>query len=148
MDDSLVVRRLDGLGDLRGNPERIFQWNWPQLNAIGERRSLDEFQDERLDGPAEAGPHVFRYLLEVVDRGDVWMIQRRENLRLAVKAREPVWIGRECVRQDLQRDIAIQLRIPGAIHLTHAACADRSDDFIRSEAGTWTQRHVMETGGL
>ena len=39
------------------------------------------------------------------------------------------------VGQDLERDIAIQLRVARAIDLSHAAFADRRGDFVDAEAG-------------
>jgi hypothetical protein len=39
------------------------------------------------------------------------------------------------VRQDLQRDIAIELRIAGTVDLTHASFADLGRDFVDAEAG-------------
>ena len=71
---------------------------------------------------------------EAVDARDVRMIQRREDLRFALEAREAIGIVRERVRQDLDRDVAIQLRVARAIDLAHAACADRGDDFVDAEA--------------
>ena len=44
-------------------------------------------------GPAKAGPYVWWIILETVDDGDVRVVQRREELRLALKTREPVGIG-------------------------------------------------------
>jgi hypothetical protein len=39
-------------------------------------------------------------------------------------------------REDLERDIPIQLRVVRAIDLTHAAGAKRRDDLVRAEAHT------------
>ena len=64
------------------------------------------------------------------------MVQRGEQLRLALETREAVRIGREEVGQDLQRDVAIEPRIARAIHLAHAARADERDDFVGAEART------------
>ena len=63
------------------------------------------------------------------------MVQRGEDLRFALEAGEPIGIGREHVRQDLDRDIAPELRIARAIDLAHAAGPDQGGDFIRAEAG-------------
>ena len=46
-----------------------------------------------------------------VDLRDVGMIQRCEHLRLPPEAGEAIGVGRERVGKDLQRDIAIQLRV-------------------------------------
>ena len=47
-----------------------------------------------------------------------------ERLRFAREPREPFGIAGERVGQDLDRDVAIELRIARAIHLAHAAGAD------------------------
>ena len=83
-------------------------------DPIRKRRAFDEFQDERVRA---AG------IFEAVDGGDVRMVERREHLRFAWNRakRSP---SRVKPRQNLQRDVAIQLRIPRPIDLSHAACAD------------------------
>ena len=55
-------------------------------------------------------------------------------LRLALKPREPLRIGGERLGQDLDRDVAIQLRVARAIDLAHAAGAERRQDLVRAEA--------------
>ncbi len=52
------------------------------------------------------------------------MIQRREELRLALEARQPIGIAGEEVGQDLERDVAPEPRVAGAKHLSHAAGAN------------------------
>ena len=42
---------------------------------------------------------------------DVRMVQRGERLSLRAEARQPVRVSREGVGQDLDRDVAIQLRV-------------------------------------
>ncbi len=61
----------------------------PVRDAIGERRSVDQLQHERLQR--------LRFF-EAVDRGDVRMIQRRQDLRFPLEAREPIGIEREQFR--------------------------------------------------
>jgi hypothetical protein len=67
------------------------------------------------------------------------MVQRGEHFRFALKARESVVIRRQCRRQDLDRDLALQLRVGGAIDLSHPAFADRRGDFVDAETGTGCQ---------
>ena len=77
------------------------------------------------------------------------MIQRGEDLRFALEAGEAIGIAGEGIRQNLERDVAIQLRIARAIHLAHAAGAKGREDFVRAEAGAWSegQRLVDYIGG-
>jgi hypothetical protein len=72
------------------------------------------------------------------------MIQRRQHLRFAMKAREPIGVGCKCGRQNLQRDVTIELRIARAVDLTHAACTNGGDDFVWSEATAGTERHTLQ----
>ena len=80
-------------------------------NDVGERRPFDQFEDQRLD--------AVRFL-ESVDRRDVRMIERREDLRFALEPRETFGVLREEIRQHLQRDVTIELRVAGAIDFAHA----------------------------
>jgi hypothetical protein len=61
------------------------------------------------------------------------MIERGEELRLAFKPRQPVTVRGERFGQDLDRDVALQLRVARAIHLAHAARAERGHHFVRAE---------------
>jgi len=46
--------------------------------------------------------------------------QRREDLCFALEPREPVMIGRDRRREDLARDLPLQLRVGRAIDLAQA----------------------------
>jgi hypothetical protein len=72
---------------------------------------------------------------------DVWMIERRQRLRFARESRQAIGIAGKGVRQDLQRDLTIELRVPRAVDLAHPARADRRDDFVRAETGASGQGH-------
>src|SRR4029450_4784032 len=76
------------------------------------------------------------YTLESIYRGDVGVIERRQQLCFALEPRTPVGVARESRRQNLDGDIPFQLRVKGTVDLTHSACANQGDDFVRSEAGT------------
>jgi hypothetical protein len=71
------------------------------------------------------------------------MIQRSENLRFPLEAREPIRIEREQFGQDLQRDITIELGVPRAIHLAHAARAKGASDFVRADSGAGSKAHAL-----
>ena len=68
----------------------------------------------------------------------------------ACKPGQAIGIAGEGIRQDLQRDVPIQLRVARAIHLPHAAFADLRADFVDAEAGAWGkgQSAVDYTGGI
>ena len=66
---------------------------------------------------------------------DVRMIQRRERLRFALEPREPLGIGGERLGQDLDRDVATELRVARAIDLAHAAGPEGGEDLVRADTG-------------
>jgi len=79
------------------------------------------------------GSGFSRTFLQPIDLRNVWVIERGEQLRLALEPRQALGIRREHLGQDLQGDVAPEARIAGAIHLAHAAGTDRTDHFIDAE---------------
>jgi hypothetical protein len=78
------------------------------------------------------------------DAGDAGVIQRGERLGLAPEAGEPIGIGGECLRQDLEGDVAVEARVAGFIDLAHAPFAKLGDHFEGPEACSWRERHEWE----
>ena len=66
-------------------------------------------------------------LLEAEDRADVGMVERCEHLGFALESGKAIWIEREAVRENLERDVAIQPGVVGLIHLAHSARANRRE---------------------
>ena len=70
------------------------------------------------------------------------MIERGQDLRLAREPCAALGVRRERGGQDLDRDVALQLRIARAIDFAHSACAKGREDFIWSEAGAGREGHL------
>ena len=83
---------------------------------------------------------------EAVDVRDVRMIERREDFRFALEAGEPLGIRRDRGRQDLDGDLALQLRVGRPIHLAHPACADLGGDFVGAEARAGSEGQSLRRG--
>ena len=49
MDDSLLVRSLQGLGNLGGNVQGLFKGNRTFLDSLGQRRPFDQLQNETVN---------------------------------------------------------------------------------------------------
>ncbi len=124
MDDPFLVGGLERLGNLSRDGQRFADRDDRLGNPLRERVAVDELEHERRGA-------VDR--LEAIDRGNLRMIQRRQQPRLAIEAGAPLGIGREQRRQHLDRHIAAEGRIVRAIHLAHAAGAEQPDDAIRTE---------------
>jgi len=75
------------------------------------------------------------------------MVERGQHFRFALEAREAAWVRRYGRGQDLDRDLALEIRVGGAIDLPHAAHADLGSDFVGAEARAGGQGHGAEVKG-
>ena len=69
----------------------------------------------------------------VVNGEDVWMIERRERLRLLFEAPQPIRIADKILWQHLHGHVAIEPCVPCAKHFAHPARADGGGDPILVE---------------
>ena len=127
MDDPALVGGVECVGDLASDGDCFVDRNRAACDPLREILTFDQFHDERTNAAA---------FFEAVDVRDVWMIEGRQRLCFAVEACESIGIGRERVRQNLHRDVAIELRIARAVHLAHSSCAQGTENLIETEPGT------------
>ena len=59
----------------------------------------------------------------------------RNRAGFTIEAFAELPVRRERVRNDFDRDRAIEPRVTGFVHLAHTACPKGRDDLIRAEAG-------------
>jgi len=112
MDDARFVGGFERVDDLPGDRERLVDRDRAPRDPIRQRRPLHELHGERLHAAA---------LLESVNRRDIGVIQGGQRLRLPLEAGDALGVGREDLGEDLERDLPMELRVVGAIHLAHAA---------------------------
>jgi hypothetical protein len=62
------------------------------------------------------------------------MVQRGENFGLTLKPRKALSIGGDRRGQNLDRNCSLEVHVSRAIHLAHAAGAQRAGDFVRPDA--------------
>jgi hypothetical protein len=73
-------------------------------------------------------------LFNAVDVRDPGVIERGEELRLPLEPCHAAGIAGESLGQNLQRDLAFQLRVPGAVDLAHAANTEEVAHLVRADA--------------
>ena len=71
------------------------------------------------------------------------MIKGREYLRRPLEPGEPIRVVSEGVRENLQRDLAVELRVGGLPDLAHAPLAEEGRDVVVAEAGAGTEGHDL-----
>ena len=91
MDDALLVRGLERVGDLPGDRQRLGQRHRSARDAIADRSSPSTSSITSARAAA-------RSVLDAVDVRDVRVVQRRQHLRFAREPREAVGVAREAAR--------------------------------------------------
>ena len=67
------------------------------------------------------------------------MVQRGEGLGFTREASEPVGVVRERLGENLDRDVAIELRVARTEDLSHPAFADKRRDLVHAESSTGSE---------
>ena len=124
MDDPLLVRRLQRLGDLPCDRERFGDRNRAFEDPGVQPVPFHQLHHEKMPPGG---------LLERVDRRDARMVQRGEGTRFPLETCYAVPVFEEFFRQDLQRDVAPELRVLRPVDLPHPARAERRDDLVGPE---------------
>jgi hypothetical protein len=101
-------------------------------NAVRQRRPLDQLHDQGLDPVG---------LFEPVHVRDVRVIQRREDLRLPLNARQPLPVL--CKRRNtFNASSRLSARCRARHTVPHPALAQERGDFIGTDARAGRRRHV------
>ena len=108
MNDALRVRGLEGIDELPRDGECFVDRDGATRQSIGEIFALDELEHQKRD---VLDP------VELMNDGDVGMIEGSQQLRFAFEALHALGVLREIFRQNFDRDLALQLGVGGAIDL-------------------------------
>ena len=130
--DPFLVSGIERVDDLAADGQDVSHRHRAINQPIGERGTFDELEHERRDTGA---------LLDAVDGADVGMIERGQQLRLALEPRETIGGVYPGALQHLERDLTLEARVACAVDLTHSARAERGKRLVRSEPGSRGQSH-------
>jgi hypothetical protein len=75
-------------------------------------------------------------LANLEDLADVGVIDRRNRHRLATEALPRLRVSGRRLRQQLDRDLALEARVQSAIDHAHSSRTERRQDLVRSESST------------
>jgi hypothetical protein len=128
------VCRCERLGNLPGDRQHFADRNRHSRDSLCQILAFDKFHHE---GTNSAG------LFESVDLRDIGMVERSERLCLTREPRQSIGVARKGVREDLQRNVAIELRVAGAVDLPHATFADQRGDLVEAETSASGQGHEV-----
>jgi hypothetical protein len=124
------VRHLDGVLEHLLQRERTFR------QPLGQRFALQVLHHQEIDSVL---------MSDVVEDADVRMIQSGDRPRFAVEALAHVGPTGKVCGQHLDGYDAVEPRVAGLIHLSHAPGADERDDFVGAESVSYSECHVSES---
>ena len=132
MHDTARVRRVERASDLTGVIDGLAARECHAAQRVAQRMALEQFH-HRVGHAVVAA--------EIVNGEDVGVRERSDRVRFALEAGQPIGVGGECRRQDLDRDLPPQLRVARAIHFAHPAGAERVQDLVPAESRAGSQAH-------
>ena len=140
MDDSLLMRRIQGVGNLPGDAQGLIerQARWRGRDDFLERLTVDELEDQAANAVA---------LDQAVDAADVGVIHGGEQLRLPAEPNQSIGILRHSRRQHFDGDLTPQFEITRPIDLAHPTLADSSGDDVRPQRLSDTKGGSEAKGG-
>src|SRR5262249_23094477 len=129
VDETAVVRRRKAARNLYAVLHGLAERQPPTRKPRTECFAFEQFH--------HGEGHAVR-LPEIVDADDVRVRERGHGLRLALESCQSVWQRRRR-RENFDSDVAIQLRIAGAINFAHPAGTNGGDDLVRAKPRASTE---------
>ena len=124
MSDAFRVRRRQPARDLDGIIDGLANRQRGTGQPLSQRLALQQLGGDIKHAALGAG---------IVDDHDVGVIERGRRAPFLLKPADPVGIAGERSREDLQRNLTPEPRVASAIHLAHAARADRRKNLVGSQ---------------
>jgi hypothetical protein len=137
--DAVFVRGFHSRGDVAADVDGLVDGKRPARESLRQRFTVDELEHEIAS---------LVHFLDAVDGRDVGVRERCQHTRLALEAREPLYVLRKFIGECLDGDVATQARVAGAIHLSHSTRSEGREDFIGTEACAGGESHVRRVAEI
>ena len=121
VDDAARVAVVERLGDLDADVDDLAEAQRLVADQPEQVRAADERHDEEERALVAA---------EVVDRDDRGVVHLRDDLRLALEALLELRRVRSSRGDELDRDLAVEHRVPRAVDDAHAAPSELPQDLV------------------
>ena len=127
MNDAALAGEFERFGNLRGNSQGVGHRQRAAGEARLERLALDELHGDK--GNSRSARRR-RALADLVDLRDERMIEPRRSVGFSQETPSCRLVGSLAFRQELERDLAIELKILRQIHLAHPPLADFRENAV------------------
>jgi len=137
MDDARSVRVARRVGQLNADVDDASPRHSALRNGV-ERRAVNALHGDE---------HLSVGFARVVHDTDVRMLKRGGRSRFTEQVGPRGRIVGTRLRDDLERDVPLKARIPGAIHVTHPASAKTAGNHVRSDLHSGLKSHRVRVRG-
>ncbi len=142
MDDARAVSLVERVADVDRVAQGVDRRQRTAGQPLDERLAFEILEHEKTNRVISArGRLGVRCVADVIERADVWVIERRDGTRLPLEALPPLRAGGEGGVEHFDGDGPVETRIAGAIDLGHPSRADEPEDFIRAQPHSACQGH-------
>ncbi len=115
------MSRIEGVGDLDGQGENQVRLHRTVANAMLQRHTLEILHDDECSTAL---------LINLMDRADVWVIERGRGFGFPLKAGQCLWVFGHIIRKEFERDKALEFNVVGLENDTHTATTEFLDNAI------------------
>ena len=133
MDDAVLMRILQRLAHGRHHGQRLLGREPAGLHCLPQIHAVHEFHEQKVKAAC---------LAKVVNRDNIWVVQRRERLRLLGESVCKPPVHHALRRQQLQRHKPFKRFLPRFIDDTHAPAAKAFHDVKLRKVRRQFLRHV------
>ena len=142
MDDARAVGLVERVADVDRVAQGVGRRQRTAGQLLGERLAFEILEHEKTNRVISERRSVgVRSVADVIERADVWVIERRDGARLPLEALASLRARGEGGVEHFDRDGSVKPRIAGAIDLGHPSRADEREDFIRAKPHPVCQGH-------
>ena len=120
------------VGDADGDLHGLTPGNRSPPQPLTERLAFQQLGHDEGDAV---------FVSDVMDRQNVGMREGGDGFGLPLEAGQRIGVICQAFRQHLDRHVAIEARVAGAVHLSHAARAEGSENFIGTKLIPGRQAH-------
>ena len=135
VNDAGSMRGREPVGHADEHVDNLTRRPLLRLRPAPKRPAVDQFRDQVL-------PSIV--LADVIHRENVWVIERRDGSRLALKSVARSGVGE--IRQEFDGDLTPQLRVERPVDDAHPAFAEQSLDAIRADQGAGLHLQAIQRG--
>ena len=127
MNNAALAGEFERFGNLRGNSQGVSHRQRSAGEAGFERLALDELHGDKANSGSACRR---RALADFVDLRNERMIEPRRSVGFSQQTPSCRLVGSLALRQELERDLAIELKILRQIHFAHTALADFRENAV------------------